>query len=376
MEKMSRDELTGRPVQVEGCILTPEGWVRGSLSFGTRIAEIRGTLVRCPTPEDDLVLPGFIDLHVHGGGGGDVMAGEGAVDTLARTHARFGTTSLLAATVTAPAADLQHALTDVGRAVRERPAGCARVLGVHLEGPYINHDMLGAQPPFARSGDIAEIRLLNALAPIRVLTFAPEIPGNLELVQSLSEEGIIAQIGHTLGTYEDGAAALEAGARGFTHLFNAMTAHHHRKPGMVGAALALAEYAEIIPDLVHVHPGAVRAALRAIPRLYCVTDSTAGTGMPDGPYQLGKQSVVKHEGGVYLEDGTLAGSTLTMDQALKNLVGLGLEVADASRRLSTYPADYLRVPDRGRLAQGCWADIVVVSPSLDLKTVYVEGESI
>jgi N-acetylglucosamine-6-phosphate deacetylase len=169
---------------------------------------------------------------------------------------------------------------------------------------------------------------------------------------------------------------LKHGACGFTHLFNAMSPLHHRNPGLVGAALAHAEFAEIIPDLLHVHPGAIRAALRAIPRLYVVTDSTSATGMPDGEYRLGSQHVTKCLGGVRLADGTLAGSTLTMDQALRNLVSIGLPIADVSNRLSRYAADYLGIEDRGRIARGVWADVVVFDRELALTATYVEGESI
>jgi N-acetylglucosamine-6-phosphate deacetylase len=153
-----------------------------------------------------------------------------------------------------------------------------------------------------------------------------------------------------------------------------MSPLHHRAPGMVGAALAHAEYAELIPDLLHVHPGAIKVALRSIPHLYCVTDSTAASGMPDGDYMLGRQLVHKCMGGVRLADGTLAGSTLTMDQALRNLVGIGLDLADASKRVSTNAADYLGESERGRLAPGCYADIVVLDRNLHIKAVYIEGE--
>ena len=143
---------------------------------------------------------------------------------------------------------------------------------------------------------------------------------------------------------------------------------------MVGAALAHATYSEIIPDLLHAHPGAIRVALRSIPCLYCVTDSTAAAGMPDGQYKLGRHNVTKCLGGVRLADGTLAGSTLTMDQALRNLVNeLGLDLPDASRRVSTYAADYLGATDRGRLAQGAWGDVVMLDRDLQLTDVYVEG---
>lgn len=370
------ENTRAEPRRLEGAILTPGGWVHGSVELERHVLAVRGEPTPAPGDGLPLVLPGFVDLHVHGGGGADLMEGGGAVDTLARLHARHGTTSLLATTVTARRAELERVLAEVGPRLRTRPTGAARVLGVHLEGPFISAGKLGAQPDAARPGTAAEVRALHALAPVRIVTLAPERTGHLELVRALRGAGIIPQIGHTLGTYEDGVAAMEAGARGFTHLFNAMSGLHHRTPGMVAAALAHAEFAELIVDLLHVHPGAIRAALRAIPRLYCVTDATAGAGMPDGEYTLGAQRVTKCLGGVRLADGTLAGSTLTMDVALRNLVSLGLPLAEASRRTSTYAADYLGAQDRGRIAPGCWADLVVLTPALQLAAVYVEGEAI
>ena len=367
--------------RITGHILTPQGFLRGAIEYDDsgRIVGIEGDAASEPQVRQEaehIVLPGFIDQHVHGGGGRDIMEGGEAVDRIARMHARHGTTALLATTMTAPLADLEIAMKAVGPACRSRATGRARVLGVHLEGPYINPGKLGAQPDFARPTSVAEIRALHSLAPIRLITLAPELLGNLDIVEELRTAGFKVQIGHTLGTYEDGVAALARGASGFTHLFNAMTGLHHREPGMVGAALAHAQYSELIPDLLHVHPGAIRAALRAIPCLFCVTDSTAATGMPDGDYKLGRHSVTKCMNGVRLPDGTLAGSTLTMDQALRNLVGLGLEIEDASRRVSTYAADYLGLADRGRLQAGASADFVVLDRELQLQRVIVEGEEI
>jgi N-acetylglucosamine-6-phosphate deacetylase len=284
---------------------------------------------------------------------------------------------MLATTMTAPMEDLVSAMQGLTTICQQRAAAGARVLGVHLEGPYINDHKLGAQPAFARPVQIDELSLLHQLAPIRLITMAPEVPGNMDLIESLCDAGYRVQIGHTMGTYEDGVLAMAKGARGFTHLFNAMTGLHHREPGMVGAALAHAQYAEVIPDLIHVHPGAIRVALRAIPCLYCVSDSTAATGMPDGEYRLGSHKVFKCLGGVRLADGTLAGSTLTLDQALRNLVDtLGLSVLDASKRVSTHAADYLGVGDRGRLATGAWADVVVLDRDLQLQSVYIEGDPV
>ncbi|WP_338848738.1 N-acetylglucosamine-6-phosphate deacetylase [Massilia sp. W12] len=361
---------------LRGTILTPHGWLAGAVEFDSHISRITGQACDPGQDTQPYILPGFIDLHVHGGGGKDTMQGGDAVHTIARAHARHGATCILATTMTAPLAEIELALQAIGQACRERRPGCARVLGAHLEGPYINAGKLGAQPDFTAAANIDEVRRLAALAPMPVITVAPEIAGHLELVQALTQAGIRVQIGHSLGSYEDGVAALHHGAAGFTHLFNAMSGLHHREPGMVGAALAHAEYAELIPDLLHVHPGAIKAALRAIPRLYCVTDSTAATGMPDGQYMLGRMQVNKCLGGVRTADGTLAGSTLTLDQALRNLVSLGLDLADASRRVSTYAADYLGLTERGRIAAGCFADMVVLDRDLQLKAVFIEGEQI
>jgi N-acetylglucosamine-6-phosphate deacetylase len=358
---------------ITGRILTAAGWVEGTLSFNEKIRAIEAKALSGPQPA---ILPGFIDTHVHGGGGADTMQGGDAVETLARLHARHGTTSLLATTMTAPEADILAALHALSSICKTRPRQAARVLGVHLEGPYINRGKLGAQPDNTCQATLAQFDIFNRIAPIRLVTIAPEIPGHLDIIAALQQRGVRVQLGHTLGSYEDGVAALAHGASGFAHLFNAMTGLHHREPGMVGAALAHAEYAELIPDLLHIHPGAMHAAIRAIPHLFCVTDSTAAAGMPDGQYKLGSHTVTKCLGGVRLADGTLAGSTLTMDQALRNLVSIGLDLADASHRLSRNPADYLGIADRGRLAEGCWADLTVFDADLNLTQVYVEGESL
>ncbi|MEO5671062.1 MAG: N-acetylglucosamine-6-phosphate deacetylase [Ramlibacter sp.] len=368
--------------QLQGTILTPQGFISGAIAFDTtgRSASITGTPLAPGAARDgtgSLILPGFIDLHVHGGGGRDIMEGGDAAVRVAQQHAAHGTTSLLATTMTAPMADLVAAFEGLGHVCDQRPPRGARVLGVHLEGPYINSGKLGAQPDFARPVVPGELARLHAMAPIRLITLAPEVEGNMEAIGDLVAAGYRVQIGHTMGSYEEGVSALGKGARGFTHLFNAMTGMHHREPGMAGAALAHAQYAEIIPDLLHVHPGAMRVALRAIPCLYCVTDSTSATGMPDGDYRLGRHQVTKCMGGVRLADGTLAGSTLTMDQALRNLVDvLGLDLADASRRVSTFAADYMGMADRGRLAVGAWGDAVVLDRDLKVRQVHVEGEAL
>ena len=368
--------------QIDGNILTPSGFIRGVIGFGSdgRIQHLIGVPIEEQQVRESkapCIIPGFVDLHVHGGGGHDIMEGGDALQHVCELHVRHGTTALLATTMTAPDHDLQTAFRAMRAARTAPPTRSAYVLGVHLEGPYINHGKLGAQPDFTRVVQTQELMRLHEIFPIRLITLAPEVPGNMECIDELCAAGFRVQIGHTLGTYDQGLMALSKGASGFTHLFNAMTALHHRAPGMVGVALAHAKYAEIIPDLIHVHPGAIRVALRSIPGLFCVTDSTAAAGMPDGQYRLGRHTVTKCMGGVRLDDGTLAGSTLTMDQAFRNLVlELGLTLSDASRRVSTHAADYLGIADRGRLAMGAWGDLVLLDQNLQLMDVFVEGKSI
>ena len=365
---------------LHGAVLTPDGFMRGRLVVqGDRIAAVDGEPITESQARqaEALIIPGFIDLHVHGGGGADTMDAGPAVATLARLHARHGTTALLATTMTAPMDEVEAALRAVAPHCAHRPTDGAHVLGVHLEGPYLNAQRLGAQPDFARAAMLEEILHLHAIAPIRVITLAPEAASHLALIPQLVAHGLRVQVGHSKASYEQALEALQAGASGFTHLFNAMEPFHHRAPGAAGAALAHAEHAELIPDLLHVHPGAIRAALRAIPGLFAVTDATAAAGMPDGAYRLGRQTVMSCLGGVRLADGTLAGSTLTMDRALRNLVDIGLTVAQASDRVSLIPARYLGIEDRGVCEAGAWADVVVLDPgSLQVRSVMVGGQAI
>jgi N-acetylglucosamine-6-phosphate deacetylase len=367
--------------RIKGIVATPDGFIDGELVVaGARIVSVRGVRVReadVRAANRALIVPGFVDLHVHGGGGSDMMDGEDACDKIARVHAEHGTTALLATTLTAPSEDLVKAFDALASVMQTQKSGKAfgaRILGVHLEGPYISDSKLGAQPAFARDFDDDELQLLHAKAPIKLITLAPELANSSEIIQTLTASGFIVQLGHSEASYEQGRDGFEAGARGVTHLFNAMSGMHHRAPGLVGAALAHARYAELIPDLLHVHEGAIRVAMRAIPCVYCVTDSTAAAGMPDGEYRLGRHTVTKCMGGVRLPDGTLAGSTLTMDEAFRNLVDvLGLELQSAVRRTSTFACDFLNIADRGRIAEGAYADLAVLDRDLKLQDVYVEG---
>ena len=349
-------------------VLTPEGWVAARLHHGAAITAIEPW---AGAPADRFILPGFVDLHVHGGGGADTMDGADAVARLARFHARHGTTSLLPTSVTAPRDDLLRAAAGIA-AARPGP-GAARVLGIHLEGPFISPDALGAQPPFAIPPDLDLVDRLAAIVPLRVVTLAPEIDPDGGLLAHLVALGARVQLGHTTCSYAQAHAALQAGASGFTHLFNAMSPLHHRTPGCAGCALAHAVHAEIILDGLHVAPGAILTALRAIPGLYGVTDAVAAAGEPDGEYRLGAHTIIKAGGSARLANGALAGSLLTMDQALRTLLGLGIPLAAAAARLSSVPAAYLGLTDRGTIMPGLAADLAVVDAKGTLLLTLAEG---
>lgn len=358
--------------KLHGNILVNNDFVEAEIEFSDKIHSIK----KLGSYNEELlkIIPGFIDLHVHGGGGADVMEGGNSIEVISKTCARFGTTSFLATTMTATFPDLEKSFLAMKKTFSNREKKSARLLGVHLEGPFISSQKLGAQPDLARAGSLDEIKYLHNIVPIKTITLAPEAFGHLNIISDLVALNIMVQIGHTNGSYEEGVEALGLGAKSFTHLFNAMSSFHHREPGMVGAALAHAHYAELIPDLLHVHPGAIKIALRSIPNLYFVTDATAATGMPDGDYKLGSHTVHKCLGGVRLKDGTLAGSALTMDQAFLNLVNLGLTIPEVSKRLSKIPAEIIGAHERGVIKEKNYADLLVINNDLTLKEIYIEGE--
>lgn len=371
-------------MELSGRIATGDGVVEGTVRFGARVEAVTpfagGTADGLPAGEgaaaDGWIIPGFVDLHVHGGGGGEVMDGEAGARRTAAFHATHGTTALLATTWTAPLEALEAALVGVRTVVEQPGTGEAQVIGVHLEGPWINAARLGAQPAFARLPARWEIERLLELAPVRVVTMAPEIENGLEWIGEFAGRGINVQIGHTDATAELALRALHAGASGFTHLYNAMAPFAHRDGGAAAAALAAAEFAELITDLVHVEAPALRAALRAVPGCYAVTDAVGCTGLGDGEHRFGDRRVHQRDGVVRLADGTLAGGGLTMDRAFRNLVGIGLTVPQAVRSTSTTACEYLGFPDRGRIAPGSWADLVMLDSELNVRRVWIRGKEV
>ena len=331
----------------------------------------------------DLIVPGFIDLHVHGGDGADFMDGaDEAAGRVTSFHARNGTTALAATTLSGSRGDLRDAVLSIARASRLQSRG-AEICGLHLEGPYINAKRAGAQNVGSiRPADIQEIdSLLSEATHLRwMITIAPEIEGARALIEHFRDR-VVFSIGHTGADYGEAVAALDWGATHFTHLFNAMTGMHHREPGVVGAALvSVAATAELIADGIHVHPAVLRIATRAMPnRITLVTDAVRASGMPAGNYKLYEHEfVVSEDGAARLADGTLAGSTLTMNRAVQNMVELaGLPLEMVLPMATEVPARILNVSDRkGKIARGYDADLVVLTAKFDVARAMVRGKDV
>jgi N-acetylglucosamine-6-phosphate deacetylase len=342
----------------------------------------------CPPGEplldlgDRWILPGYIDVHVHGGGGAQCnTSGLEEVLAVARFHASHGTTALVSTTVAAPVDELLTAVRTIASVVGRRD-GAAAVLGSHLEGPFLSRARPGAMDPrFFLDPDtsVASALLEAGGGTVRIVTLAPELPGSLGLVHRLLARGVVVSVGHSDGDYGDVEAAVRAGAAGATHLFNAMPPLHHRSPGVVGAVLDLAEVScELICDGVHVDPVALRLALRCkgVEAVRLVTDAMQAAGMPDGIYRVGTASVEVRDGRALIaESGSIAGSTLTMDVAVANAVDfLGVSVPEAVALASARPAALLGIADvKGALAPGYDADMVVLDDGLRACRTMVGG---
>ena len=365
--------LTGGRIHCPDGMLA-DGWLSVS---GERIS---GVGVGDPPPGQHLdlggahVVPGFVDIHCHGGGGGSFTSADPAeARTAVETHRRHGTTTLLASLVSAPPNELADQMAALTELVTD-----GELAGIHLEGPFISEARCGAHDPAVLRDPDAEVveDLLKAgRGHIRMVTLAPELTGGIEAVRRLSEAGVIAAIGHTDAVAERVWAAVDAGATVATHLFNGMRPLHHREPGPVGVLLDDDRVTvELICDLVHLHPDVVRFAARhAGPsRTVLVTDAMSATDVADGTYRLGGLDVEVKNGVATLPDsGSLAGSTLTMDAAFRNLVhGAGLDIADAVAATATQPARLLGIDgDTGALRTGLLADAVVLDD--DLRTLGV-----
>jgi N-acetylglucosamine-6-phosphate deacetylase len=328
-------------------------------------------------------MPGFIDTHFHGSGGDDVMAG--GVDGLARIQqsvVRFGTTGFLATTIAARHDELMRSIAET-IAARKRDRVGASIFGIHLEGPYMNVSFKGAQPEWGiRDPNLDECRelLLAGDGTVKIMTLAPELPGGMELIRLLAAAGVEPSLGHSMADYETALAAIDAGATRATHLYNAMSGVHHRKPGLAAACLCEPGIqAEIICDGVHVNPHMIGLAWKAKGRkgLTLVTDATAAQGHGDGTYTLGDFEIEVRGPLCTLRDGvTIAGSVLTMNQAIGNAIAFtGMSLTDAAEMASASPARVCGVADRkGSIEVGKDADFAILNADFSVFQTIIEGD--
>ncbi|HXY23149.1 MAG TPA: N-acetylglucosamine-6-phosphate deacetylase [Candidatus Acidoferrum sp.] len=337
--------------------------------------------IRAP---DKTAIPGFIDVHIHGAGGHDVMeADKAALSAVTKKVAEFGTTSLLATTVTASPDDTCRAVERIAQYIPQQhaslPSG-AEIIGIHFEGPFISKERRGVHPPQwiqLPSAELLERFLQAAAGNARLMTIAPEVLGATQCIEAAQKAGVVISIGHTNANYEQARMAIAHGARSATHTYNAMRPFTHRDPGVIGAVLTSPEInAELIADGVHVAEAAMKMLLQAkgSERVILVSDGLSATGMPDGKYMLGDFEVTVSNGVCRNAAGVLAGSTLTLDRALRNILNLGVPLAEAVRMLTLNPASLLGIEfKKGSLRAGADADVLLLDAGLRVTNVWARG---
>jgi N-acetylglucosamine-6-phosphate deacetylase len=336
---------------------------------------------------EQTAIPGFIDIHIHGAGGRDVMeATADALGAVARKVATWGTTSLLTTTVTASPDETCRAAGGIARYIAQQHHSAearAEVIGIHFEGPFISkarpgvHPVEWIQPP---SVDLLDRFLQAAAGNGRLITMAPEAPGAAPCMEAARKAGLVVSLGHTDADYEQTRMAIAHGARSATHTYNAMRPFTHRDPGVIGAVLTSPEIsAELIADGMHVEEGAMKLLLQAKgpERVILVSDGLSATGMPDGKYMLGGFEIIVSNGVCRNPAGVLAGSTLTLDRALRNIVRLGVPLKDAVNMLTRNPASLLGVEfKKGSLRAGADADILLLDSELRVTSIWTRGMAI
>jgi N-acetylglucosamine-6-phosphate deacetylase len=367
-------------------LLTPHQEIQGGavLVDGDRIAAV-GAAVDVPRPPQAQTLdagglilsPGFIDLQLNGAFGLDFTADPASLWEVAARLPQHGVTAFLPTIITSPLETIAAAQDAVGRP----PASFrgATPLGLHVEGPFLNPAKRGAHnPAHLRQPEVAAVAAWSPASGVRLVTLAPELPCAMELIQHLHRRGVVVSAGHSLATYDEALAGLAAGLTYGTHLFNAMPALEHRAPGLAAALLTDPRaVVGVIPDGLHLHPAIVRLIWQAKgpAGVNVVTDAMAALGMPPGAYQLGDFTVTVDATSARLNDGRLAGSLLSLDQAVRNLMAFtGCSLGEALSTASAVPARVLGLPDRGRIAPGYIADLVLLTPDLNVAATVVGGK--
>jgi N-acetylglucosamine-6-phosphate deacetylase len=371
------EEISDAVIVIQGSKISAVG-ERGKVDLPRGVREINA--------DGKTLVPGFVDVHIHGAGGHDVMEGtREALEIITATVAAHGTTSLVATTVTASEKETRDSVAEIAHFIlntSQYPTRelSAEILGIHFEGPFISPARRGVHPAkwiVPPSRELLAQLLGEARGTAQILTLAPELPGALDLISAARQAGLVVSLGHTDATYEQAQAAIEAGASHAAHVFNAMRPFSHRGTGVIGAVLTSPKVsAELIADGVHVDEAAMRmlVELKTPQRVILVSDGMSATGMPDGKYQLGMFEVKVSRGVARNAEGKLAGSTLTLDHALRNMVSLGVPLSSALRMVTANPARQIGLGARkGILAAGADADLVFLDDKLEVSGVMTRG---
>lgn len=364
--------------------LPEEGFCRGGFAVeGGRFTEIfSGEGAGDVDLGGARVIPGLVDIHTHGAMGADFSDGDAeGLRRMAAHLARRGVTSIAPTSMTLPYETLFAAFATAAALAADRPEGCARVMGVHMEGPYFSEKKKGAQnAAYLKAPDFEGFRALyeGCGGLVRIVDLAPELPGAAAFAEKAKALCTVS-VAHTDASYDEAAAVFDAGARHLTHLYNAMPPIHHRKPGPIGAASEREDVAaELICDGLHVHPSAVRMAFRLFPGRIClISDSLRCCGMPDGEYELGGQQVFLSGGVARLADGTIAGAASDLYADMRNAVAFGIPVEEAIRAATIRPAREIgRGSEIGSIEEGKLADFVVCGEDLSAREVFIGGEKL
>jgi len=358
--------------KISGKIINYDSSYTGTIEFSDKIESVSKNR---QSDFENIIIPGFIDLHCHGGNGFDTMAGLSSIKEISKYHLKCGTTTLLPTTLTASLDDTINAIEGMDNFINNN-INKTNILGVHLEGPFINPNKLGAQPPFTQLPNIDFIKKIKEKAKIKVITLAPELEGSESVIDYSIKNNIKVQIGHSLADYNCCMKIMNKNNIGFTHLYNAMSGDHHRKPGVVTAALRKAEYAEIICDLHHVDKENIFLADKCIPKLYAITDAISATGMPDGYYDFSNVKIKKKNGRAVINSKVLAGSVINMHDTFKNLVKINFSLEKAVTMTSFNAAQYLGEKTKGMIDKGYESNLIVLDKELNIRNVYLNGNLI
>ena len=357
---------------ISGKIINYNNTFYGKIHFDKNIKKISKTE---KLENNNIIIPGFVDLHCHGGNGFDTMKGVDSIIQMSKYHLKNGTTSLLPTTLTATLKDTNKALYGINNFLDDLYKE-SNIEGIHLEGPFINPKKLGAQPSFAQIPNIDFVKEIMSIAKVKIVTLAPEIENSNNLIDFLFKENIKVQLGHSLADYECCIKIMNKNKVGFTHLYNAMSGDHHRNPGVLTAALRHAEYAEIICDLHHVHKENIHLAAKCIPGIYAISDAISACGMPDGSYNFANLQIEKKDNRAFIDSHTLAGSVVNMHDTFKNLVNINFSLEKAVAMTSYNAAKYIGETNKGKIDIGYCSNILVLDTKFNIKKVYLNGQLI